>query len=164
MTRNLIIIRGNSASGKTTVATELQKRLGRRTMLLSQDVIRRQILRVSDKEEHPAMDLIQQIARFGWEKGWETVIIEGILSRAKYGEKLLKLAKEADKTIVYYLDISFEETLTRHTMKPEADNYGEKEMRDWWLENDVLGLSNEITLDESLTSGEIVSRIVHDIA
>jgi hypothetical protein len=49
-------------------------------------------------------------------------------------------------------------------MKPEADNYGEKEMRDWWLENDMLGLSNEITLDESLTSGEIVSRIVHDIA
>ena len=33
----LIILRGNSGSGKTTVAKELQKKFGYNTMLISQD-------------------------------------------------------------------------------------------------------------------------------
>ena len=37
----LIILRGNSGSGKTAIAKELQKHFGRNTMLISQDVIRR---------------------------------------------------------------------------------------------------------------------------
>ena len=42
MTDKIIIIRGNSGSGKTTVAKELCKRLGNsNVMLLSQDVVRR---------------------------------------------------------------------------------------------------------------------------
>lgn len=39
--RKLIILRGNSGSGKTTIAKELQNRFGTNTMLISQDVIRR---------------------------------------------------------------------------------------------------------------------------
>ena len=41
----LIILRGNSGSGKTTIAKEIQKNFGRNTMLISQDVIRRDMLR-----------------------------------------------------------------------------------------------------------------------
>ena len=44
--RKLIILRGNSGSGKTTIAKELQKRFGTNTMLISQDVIRRDMLNV----------------------------------------------------------------------------------------------------------------------
>ena len=44
----LIILRGNSGSGKTTVAKELQKKFGYNTMLISQDEIRRNILWVKD--------------------------------------------------------------------------------------------------------------------
>lgn len=40
----LIILRGNSGSGKTTVAKALQKKLGRNTMLISQDEVRRNML------------------------------------------------------------------------------------------------------------------------
>lgn len=39
----LIILRGNSGSGKTTVVKELQKKFGYNTMLISQDEIRRNI-------------------------------------------------------------------------------------------------------------------------
>lgn len=39
----LIILRGNSGSGKTTVAKELQKKFGYNTMPISQDEIRRNI-------------------------------------------------------------------------------------------------------------------------
>lgn len=54
---NLIIIRGNSGSGKTTVAKELQHYLGKGTMLLSQDAIRREILRVNDGPENLCIQL-----------------------------------------------------------------------------------------------------------
>lgn len=37
----LIILRGNSGSGKTTVAKALQKKLGRNTMLISQDEVQK---------------------------------------------------------------------------------------------------------------------------
>ena len=48
MADTIIIIRGNSGSGKTTVAKELCKKLGSDCMLLSQDVIRRDILHTKD--------------------------------------------------------------------------------------------------------------------
>lgn len=58
----LIILRGNSGSGKTTVAKELQKRFGRNTMLISQDVVRRDMLKeksiTSEKELH---DIVGEI-------------------------------------------------------------------------------------------------------
>ena len=41
MESKLIIIRGNSGSGKTTTAKSLQNQLGKRTLLVSQDVVRR---------------------------------------------------------------------------------------------------------------------------
>jgi broad-specificity NMP kinase len=37
----LIILRGNSGSGKTTVSKELQKKFGKNTMYISQDIVRR---------------------------------------------------------------------------------------------------------------------------
>lgn len=46
--KKLITLRGNSGSGKTTIAKALQEKFGKNTMLLSQDVIRRDILKTND--------------------------------------------------------------------------------------------------------------------
>lgn len=51
--RKLIILRGNSGSGKSTIAKELQHRLGQNTMIISQDEIRRNMLNVKDGEDTP---------------------------------------------------------------------------------------------------------------
>lgn len=48
----LIILRGDSGSGKTTVSRELQKKFGKNTMYISQDMVRRQILMVDDGMIH----------------------------------------------------------------------------------------------------------------
>ena len=53
----LIILRGNSGSGKTTVARALQRRFGQNTLLISQDAVRRDMLRVKDGENTPALSL-----------------------------------------------------------------------------------------------------------
>lgn len=44
----LIILRGNSGSGKTATGKALQRKFGRGTMLISQDVVRREMLFVKD--------------------------------------------------------------------------------------------------------------------
>ena len=56
-TNKLIILRGNSGSGKTTIAKELQQVFGNNTMLISQDVIRRDMLKVKDGENTKALPL-----------------------------------------------------------------------------------------------------------
>lgn len=58
----LIILRGNSGSGKTTVAKELQKRFGRNTMLISQDAVRRDMLNEkSITSEKELQDIVGEI-------------------------------------------------------------------------------------------------------
>lgn len=62
----LIILRGNSGSGKTTIAKELQNRFGMNTMLISQDVIRRDMLKVKDgaNNEHNLVNICTKHRNF----------------------------------------------------------------------------------------------------
>ena len=61
----LIILRGNSGSGKTTVARKLQKKFGYNTMLLSQDEIRRNMLWVKDGIDTKALPLMIELLKYG---------------------------------------------------------------------------------------------------
>lgn len=81
----LIMLRGNSGSGKTTVAKELQELFGRGTMVLSQDMIRREVLKERDGIDPPALPLIKQILKYGSDN-CEVVILEGIFIADWYRE------------------------------------------------------------------------------
>ena len=48
--KKLVIIRGNSGSGKSSLARQLQRELGRNTLVIPQDTVRRDMLWGS--EEH----------------------------------------------------------------------------------------------------------------
>jgi len=101
MTQRLIIIRGNSGSGKSTIAKRLQVEMGRGTMLIPQDVIRRDILKVLDEPGNASVDLIYEMAMFGRKKSYD-VIVEGILSNDKYEDMLKKLINDFEgETYVY---------------------------------------------------------------
>ena len=132
----IVIIRGNSGSGKTTVAKELQKILGHGTMLISQDVIRREIMYVRDRPNNKAIGLLHTLATYAFEN-CDIAILEGILY-LKFYEKLLVSICDmyAGNVHAYYFDLPFEETLKRHLQKPVAGDYGEPELRKWWAEKD----------------------------
>ena len=87
----LIILRGNSGSGKTTIAKELQKLFGKNTMLISQDVIRRDMLRVKDGVDTKALSLLSELLVYG-NNNCKFVILEGILYSQWY-MPLFELAK-----------------------------------------------------------------------
>lgn len=119
----LIILRGNSGSGKTTVAKELQKKFGYNTMLISQDEIRRNILWVKDGIDTKALPLMIELLKYGYEHS-DIVILEGIMYEEWYNP-LFKVANElyGSNVYSYYFDIPFEETIRRHqTMEPSMES------------------------------------------
>lgn len=142
----LIIIRGNSGSGKTSVAKELQRRFGDNTMLISQDVIRRDMLKVRDGQGTKALKLLMKLLEYGKENS-EVVILEGILNSTWYKE-LFNLALElfGVNVYAYYYDLPFDETLRRHKTKPNCNDFGENEMRSWWAEKDLIKVIPETVL------------------
>lgn len=162
MPQRLILIRGNSSSGKSTIAKKVRSQLGHKVMFLQQDVLRRDILNVSDKKGNPVVGLINHLVRYGHNHGYD-VILEGILTNEKYGVMLKQLLPLFELTHVYYLDITFEETLQRHAQRPQRHDFGETELRKWWREKDYLDVTGEQIIDEQLSADEIAAKIVKDI-
>jgi adenylate kinase family enzyme len=168
MPTKLIIIRVNSGSVKTTVAKEVRTRIGDGlsddTMLVQQDVLRRDILRERDMpDKRSVIKLIEMVVEFGRKQN-RTVILEGIFAAKKYATMLHKLASNFDEVYVYYFDIPFEETLVRHASKSNTHEFGEKEMREWWNEKDYLNMPNEKILHTDQSLDDIVHEIIHDIS
>lgn len=155
----LIILRGNSGSGKTTVAKGLQEKFGANTMLISQDVVRREMLMVKDGADNQALPLMMKLLQYGWEHS-RIVILEGIMVSSWYRplfEKAVSLY--GDNIHAFYFDISFEETLRRHRSKPNCNEFGEEAMRRWWREKDYSDVLYESAIKESEQQGEIIRRI-----
>ena len=159
----LIILRGNSGSGKTTTGKALQKKLGYGTMMISQDVIRREVLYVKDGPNPEASQLLLGLALYG-KSNCNIVILEGILN-SKWYENLFEnlLFEFKGQIVAYYFDIPFKETLNRHQQKINAHEFGEKEMRKWWNEKDLLDIIPEVLLTKELSLNEIVDIIYKDV-
>lgn len=156
----LIIIRGNSASGKTTAAWEIRDRYGRGLAIVSQDVLRRDILRVRDEPVNPAIGLIDLTARYALDHGYH-VVVEGIMSYASYGEMLTNLvADHLGRSACFYYDIPFDETIQRHRTKPTADEYGADLMAEWYRERDLIPALHEHIFDPSVSLDEAVRAMM----
>lgn len=156
----LVILRGNSGSGKTTVAKMLQEKFGPNTMLISHDMIRMQILHVWSAEGvRKSLPLMIALLRYG-RRNSEITILEGILPYKDY-KSLFEAALEeyGENIFSYYYDISFEETLRRHQTKPNRDEFGEADMRRWWKEKDFLEIIPQTVLDEDVRLEEAVELI-----
>lgn len=155
----LITLRGNSGSGKTTIAKELQNSFGENTMLISQDVIRRDILKVKDGENTEALPLMKELLIYG-RSHCDVVILEGIMY-ADWYKPLFELAvKLYDKNVYsYYFDLPFGETLKRHQSKPNRNDFGEKEMRRWLREKDF----SDVLHEKIVTSEKDIQSTVRDI-
>ncbi|MFS0615345.1 kinase [Lederbergia ruris] len=159
----LIIIRGNSGSGKTTTAKRLQNHLGHGTLLVSQDVVRREMLKVHDREGNLAIDLIRQIAEYGKGK-CKFVIVEGILYKSLYGRMLKNLIQFYNQqSYTYYFDLSFEETVSRHNSSSKKAEFGEESLRNWWRPHDYLGVDRETILTNNMSQNDVLELILNQL-
>lgn len=156
----LVVIRGNSASGKSTIAMAIREKYGRGVAIVGQDNLRRVVLRERDRPGAANVGLIGLTCRYALDHGFHTVL-EGILYSAHYGEMLAGLrADYGDRSSWWYLDIPFEETLTRHRMKPQAGEYGRAEMEQWWHERDLLPGGYEHIITAETTAAAAAAQIM----
>ncbi|MCG0286611.1 kinase [Streptomyces sp. PSAA01] len=161
-TTRLIVLRGNSASGKSSVATGLRARYGRGLALVGQDNLRRVVLRERDTPDAANIGLIDTVARYALDHGFH-VVVEGILYAAHYGPMLDALCRDhLGRTHGYYLDVPFAETLRRHATKPRADQYGEPELRGWYRPLDLLPGGGETVIPATSALAETVERVMRD--
>ena len=68
------------------------------------------------------------------------------------------------KVYAYYFDIPFEETLKRHQIKPNCNEFGEEAMRKWWREKDFSSIFNEKIITSDIDADSIVEMIYMDSA
>ncbi|PDZ81767.1 hypothetical protein COO00_28500 [Bacillus toyonensis] len=160
----LIILRGNSASGKTTIAKELQEHFGQGTLLVSQDVVRRDMLKVHDTMGNLSHDLLFEITKYGKGK-CEFVILEGILNSRRYGDMLKELIHHFDgNAYIYYFDLSLEETIRRHNTREKRIEFGEDSLRKWYNPHDTIVVNRETVFTDAFTQKDIFYAILNDVA
>jgi predicted kinase len=160
----LVVIRGNSGSGKTTTAREVRRQYGSRGLAaIEQDHCRRVILREhgGGGQDRVAPGFITTMVRAALDGGYH-VILEGILHTGQYGDRLRALIREhPGPTACYFMDISFEETVRRHLRREEPIPVDPETMRGWYAGRDLLGVPGEMVILESMGFEEVVTTILH---
>ena len=133
-------------------------------MLVPPDVVRREILHIPDGAGNDSIQLIYDMAMYGSNHGYD-VIVEGIFRKKKYGEMLAKLINDFNgEAFIYYFDVTFEETVRRHSLKPNRHEFGEAEMRDWWEDADYMNIAGEKFVTDAMSEDEAVEMMYRDLS
>ncbi|RII06861.1 hypothetical protein DSC45_35170 [Streptomyces sp. YIM 130001] len=160
----LVLLRGPSASGKSSVAAAVRETFGRNLAIVGQDNLRRIVLRERDRPGGANVGLIDLTARYALDAGFHA-IVEGILHADRYAEMLENLVRDhRGTTRSYYLDVPLEETFTRHATKDTVylAHVTEQHLRDWYREHDLLPGGVETVIDPASTLDDTVERIMRD--
>jgi predicted kinase len=156
----LIVLRGNSGAGKSTVARALREAYGRGVAWVSQDLIRRIILKEKDRPGAANIGLIDQVARYSLDHGYH-VVLDGIFYADRFEPMLAALNRDhLGVSRFYYLDVSIGETLRRHATRPQAAEFGPDDMREWHRAGDLLSVTQERVIPETSTPQETISLIL----
>jgi len=107
---SLIIIRGNSGSGKSSIAKQLRKEFSpEKTSLIEQDYFRRHVLGEIGKDGGDNVDLLELVVKFSLKNNYVT-ILEGIMSSDHYCEMIKRLKEiSPENTHVFYMEVSLDE-------------------------------------------------------
>lgn len=160
-----VVLRGNSASGKSTVARRVQRALPRgEVAVIGQDPVRRELLWEHDSGQGDTVGLLETMVRHCLGIGRIT-LLEGIFGAERYQGMFARMLREAPgPCLVYYLDVSLPETLRRHAGKPIAGHVSAEEVASWYRPHDVLGVPGEQVLGEELDEEQMVERVLADLA
>jgi predicted kinase len=158
----LVVVRGSSGSGKTSAAREVQRRYGRGCALLEQDHLRRVVLREHGSGHIPtvAPAFIVTMARAALEHGYH-VVLEGILHTGQHGELLRGLiAEHPGPSAVFWLEVSFDETVRRHHGRTPPIPVTAEQMRAWYAPLDLLGVPGEQVIAESSSLEQTATTVL----
>ncbi|MCL5016077.1 MAG: AAA family ATPase [Patescibacteria group bacterium] len=160
----LIIIRGPSAAGKSTVAKTLMSRTKRPTLLVDLDYYRFAFVNPPERDHNLEYELSGNDIITALELGFD-VIFEGNF-KAGENDPFLKKLFDAHKeeNYLFYLDASLDETLKRHKTKtpysPTIPILSEDRVRELYQFASPIGRENEIIIPEYSTLEQTVDKIM----
>lgn len=159
-----IVIRGPSGSGKTTVSEALFSRCKNPTLLIHEDEIR---LMFNDSKQ-PAHTASKELAfasiLSGLNSGYD-VIYEGIANIKSYDSYFQSIFREhPSDNYFFYIEVSFEESLRRHDMRPQKSEFGVEQMKEWADYATPTGYEQEIIIPEHSGLEDTVMTIVKRIS
>lgn len=159
----ILLIRGNSASGKTSLATLLQQTLGPDTILLSQDHLRRTILYTKDGQETKTIPLLLSILETAQTLS-DVIILEGIFRSDWYQPVWSYLEEHFPNSVqAYYYDLPFEETLVRHRTRAKASEFGQDALERWFVPKDYLYRFSERRIGPDTSLEDALNLILQDL-
>ena len=129
----LVILRGPSGAGKTTVAKKLFELAADDTVLIAQDYYRFIFKPPGHGLNSQAIhEMIEQNVRTALKFGCD-VILEGILSMRSYKAVFANMFEAHPvNNHMFYFDVPFEETLRRHAMRQSDGGFGPDDMKAWY--------------------------------
>jgi len=159
-----IILRGPSASGKTTIAKKLFQMAKNKTALIQQDYYRF-IFNPAGGGSKPNSEVIHKMIEHNTlaslQSGYD-VILEGILSVRSYQSIIERLiATHGGQSYIFYFDISLDETLKRHQTKKINLKYSQEEVRQWYPAAHKSGHEREIIIPEYYSKDRIIEEILN---
>jgi len=127
---------------------------------VSQDLIRRIILKEKDQPGAVNIGLIDQVARYSLDHGYH-VVLDGTFYADQYEPMLAALNRDhRGVSRFYYLDVSMEETVRRHATRPQAAEFGLADMRQWHRPGDLLSVIREHVIPQTSSLQETISLIL----
>ncbi|MBE5890851.1 MAG: hypothetical protein E7282_07780 [Lachnospiraceae bacterium] len=160
----LVIIRGNSGSGKSSLAKKVQKYYGRGTLLVQQDVVRQDMLWVHDGENNESISLFEKLLEYAYNNNI-IAIFEGVFASKWYGslfEKAVSLYGK-ENIYAYYYDLSIDETIRRIKLRKNSFEFDEKTVREFWLDKDYLNMNEEKIFFDDTSLEEALDTIISDV-
>lgn len=157
----LIIFRGNSGSGKSTVALQIAKQSERKIAIIDADHYRVDMLFPKPIDKKDLGAIMQQNVMYLLEHDY-VVIWDSIFhanDRNKhYLDKFLTELHPQDN-FIFNFDVSFEETVKRHNSRSKSNDFSVEEMKEWYQPVENLGYDFESIIPESNSLEETVEFI-----
>lgn len=167
MKTKLIVLRGQSGSGKSSVAKKLQKMSKKPLFIVEQDYYKNELISPNIDIESSTRKSLQMkmIASNTLEllgQGYDC-IVEGNFSNSVYQTMFEELFKQhPSNNFMYYYNISFEESLHRHKTRDKKHEFGSDEMKEWYFETPSYGHSFEKIIPEEYSLDQTVDMILQD--
>lgn len=158
------MIRGNSGSGKSSLAKAIRAARPRGVAIIGHDVLRREILHVRDHPEALSVPYMDLSARFALDHGLH-VVIEGILHSEIYGATLARLRSDhLGITRAYRYELELDETLRRHRTKALAEEVSVDTVASWYRSSDPVRELDERVFDASVSARGALERVLADVS
>lgn len=156
----VIVLRGNSGSGKSTVANEIVKTAKNKVAIIEHDLYRNKILFPKGHYQTDVREMAQNDVLFCLAHGYDVFWVS-IFHAIDHKDFLVNFFEKVHPTdnFIFNFDTTFEETLKRHETRAEKKIFGEESMQKWYKPIERLGYDFEYTIPENSTLQESVNFI-----